>query len=73
MRRCLGELDIGVSVLDHGGALEVIGGDHGGADDLHGLGAGLVTASQVVVELRHGAAKSVRSEFLVHVHNVSAG
>lgn len=81
----LGELGLalGSSERDRVGSLE--GGlvglltghgnliNHFSSDDLHGFGTAGVLASEVDVELGDGAAQSVRSEFLVHVHGVSVG
>jgi hypothetical protein len=47
--------------------------NHFSSDDLHGFGTTGVLTSKIDVELRDGAANSVRSLFLVHVDGISVG
>lgn len=46
--------------------------DNSGSDDLDAFSAGTVSASQLNVQLRNSASKSVVSVLLVHVNRVCA-
>jgi hypothetical protein len=68
-----GELDLGLGELCGVDAEEVLGGDLCRADDLYGAGAGTVSASHFVVELRDGAGELDIPELAVHVVRSRAG